>query len=78
MIEALKKDRIVILTTHSMEEADTLGDKIAIMALGRLRAVGTSLHLKNRYGVGYHINLVVDPQNTEKVKEKVRSMLKGE
>ncbi|KAK9687931.1 hypothetical protein K7432_014586 [Basidiobolus ranarum] len=36
-IEQFKKDRVIILTTHSMEEADVLGDRIAIMALGRLR-----------------------------------------
>eukprot|EP00026_Physarum_polycephalum_P001937 Phypoly_transcript_01940.p1 GENE.Phypoly_transcript_01940~~Phypoly_transcript_01940.p1 ORF type:complete len:991 (+),score=123.87 Phypoly_transcript_01940:334-2973(+) len=60
LIQKVKKDKIIVLTTHSMEEADALGDKIAIMALGRLRAVGDSLHLKARYGEGYHINLVCD------------------
>jgi len=41
-----------VLTTHSMEEADILCDRIAIMADGRLAAVGSSLDLKTRYGVG--------------------------
>ncbi len=41
-----------MLTTHSMEEADILCDRIAIMADGRLAAVGSSLDLKTRYGVG--------------------------
>jgi len=36
-IENFKKGRAIILTTHSMEEADILGDDIAIMALGKLR-----------------------------------------
>ena len=41
-----------MLTTHSMEEADILGDQIAIMARGRLRAIGSSLRLKQRFGSG--------------------------
>ena len=46
LIDELKKNRIVLLTSHSMEEADALGDRIAILNNGRLRAVGTSLFLK--------------------------------
>ena len=34
-----KKDRVTIMTTHSMEEADILGDTIAIMANGKLKYV---------------------------------------
>lgn len=41
------------------------------------RAVGTPLHLKQRFGVGYHLNLVVDPARTEIVNETVRKMLPG-
>ena len=36
-IEKFKRNRVIVLTTHSMEEADILGDQIAIMALGKLR-----------------------------------------
>ena len=39
--------------THFMDEADILGDRIAIMADGQLRCAGSSLFLKNKYGVGY-------------------------
>ncbi|ORZ29892.1 hypothetical protein BCR44DRAFT_54784 [Catenaria anguillulae PL171] len=56
-IEAFKKNRICILTTHSMEEADALGDRVAIMALGRLRALGTGVNLKNKFGLGYRIGM---------------------
>lgn len=41
--------RALVITTHSMEEADTLCSKIAIMATGRLRCLGTQQHLKNKY-----------------------------
>ncbi len=36
-----------------VQEADILGDRIAIMARGQLRALGTSLRLKQRFGSGY-------------------------
>lgn len=55
IIEEAKQDRAVVLTTHSMEEADILGDTIAIMARGQLRALGTSLRLKQRFGSGYQV-----------------------
>lgn len=45
MIQNLKKNKLVILTTHSMEEADALGDKVAIMAKGQLKYV-TTRHLR--------------------------------
>lgn len=53
-----KTGRTILLTTHFMDEADLLGDRIAIMADGQLRASGSSLFLKNRFGIGYHLTLV--------------------
>ena len=47
-----------------MEEADILGDRIAIMARGKLRCIGTSLRLKQRFGSGYNVAVsVVPPRN---------------
>ncbi|XP_020590496.1 ABC transporter A family member 1 isoform X2 [Phalaenopsis equestris] len=57
LIKKIKKGRIILLTTHSMDEADVLGDRIAIMANGSLRCCGSSLFLKNRYGVGYTLTI---------------------
>ena len=48
----------MVLTTHFMDEADILGDRIAIMAEGKLRCCGSSLFLKNKYGVGYNLTFV--------------------
>jgi len=55
IINKAKKGRAVILTTHSMEEADILGDRIAILAKGRLRCLGSSIRLKRKFGTGYKI-----------------------
>lgn len=43
-------DKTIIITTHFMEEADVLGDRIAIMDHGQLQCFGTSMYLKKRYG----------------------------
>ena len=61
MLKKNKAGRIVILTTHYMDEADILGDRIAIMAEGKVQCTGSSLFLKNRYGVGY--NLVISKKD---------------
>uniref|UniRef100_A0A7N0VH21 ABC transporter domain-containing protein n=1 Tax=Kalanchoe fedtschenkoi TaxID=63787 RepID=A0A7N0VH21_KALFE len=53
IIEKAKKGRAIILTTHSMEEADILSDRIGIMAKGRLRCLGTSIRLKSKFGTGF-------------------------
>ena len=50
------------MTTHSMEEADILGDKIAIMKDGYMAAVGTNLRLKNKFGTGYSVTILSDPE----------------
>ncbi|KAM5570463.1 hypothetical protein ABKV19_011226 [Rosa sericea] len=57
IIEDAKKGRAIVLTTHSMEEADILGDRIGIMAKGRLRCIGTSIRLKSRFGTGFIANV---------------------
>lgn len=41
-----------------MDEADLLGDRIAIVSNGKLRCVGSSLFLKSHFGDGYHLTLV--------------------
>ncbi|AQK59813.1 ABC transporter A family member 7 [Zea mays] len=49
-VKLAKKDKAIILTTHSMEEAEALCDRIGITAHGRLRCTGTSKELKAKYG----------------------------
>jgi len=57
MLKQYKKDRIIILTTHYMDEADILGDRICILAEGQVQCCGSGLFLKNKYGVGYTLTL---------------------
>ena len=60
-----------------MEEADVLGEKIAIMADGQLKCVGDPLHLKTRFGSGYRINIVTDVDKTEQVNQLITKMVPG-
>ncbi|KAG7378543.1 hypothetical protein PHYPSEUDO_009936 [Phytophthora pseudosyringae] len=53
-----RQNRVMVLTTHFMDEADILGDRIAIMAEGELRCCGSALYLKNQFGVGYNLTIV--------------------
>ncbi|KAG0730575.1 ATP-binding cassette sub-family A member 3 [Chionoecetes opilio] len=46
-----------------MEEADVLGDRVAIMASGRVVCAGSTLFLKNKFGDGYTLNLVASEQS---------------
>ena len=50
-IEGLRGSVTVILTTHYLEEAEALSDRVAIMQSGRLRALGTAAEIKNAAGV---------------------------
>uniref|UniRef100_A0A4W3HEH5 ATP-binding cassette, sub-family A (ABC1), member 4a n=1 Tax=Callorhinchus milii TaxID=7868 RepID=A0A4W3HEH5_CALMI len=59
--------RTIILSTHHMDEADLLGDRIAIISQGKLQCCGSSLFLKNCFGSGFHLTLV---RRMKKVKHK--------
>jgi ABC-type multidrug transport system ATPase subunit len=55
LVRKYKKDRTIILTTHFMEEADALSDRIAIMNHGEVKCCGSPMFLKNLYGSGYRL-----------------------
>ncbi|TYZ67280.1 hypothetical protein PybrP1_002795 [[Pythium] brassicae (nom. inval.)] len=58
LLQKNRAGRVIVLTTHFMDEADILGDRIAILADGRLCCAGSSLFLKSRYGAGYNLTLI--------------------
>lgn len=49
-VRALRGRVTVVLTTHYLEEAEALSDRVGVMAAGRLRAVGTPEELKRQAG----------------------------
>ncbi|KAI6232585.1 ABC transporter ced-7 [Aphelenchoides fujianensis] len=50
----------ILLTTHSMEECEALCTRIGFLRDGRLRGIGTSQHLKTRYGNSYNLTLILN------------------
>ena len=57
LLRNFKCGRAIVITTHYMDEADILCDRIAIMSEGRLQCCGSSLFLKSKFGVGYNLTL---------------------
>jgi ATP-binding cassette subfamily A (ABC1) protein 3 len=60
MLKQLKNSSI-LLTTHRMDEAESLCDKIAIMINGKFVCYGSPGHLKQKYGQGYEIIVKPSP-----------------
>ncbi|CAF2158124.1 unnamed protein product [Rotaria magnacalcarata] len=58
LILKYKPGRTIVLSTHHLDEADLLCDRLAIISSGELQCVGTTMHLKHKYGEGY--NLIVE------------------
>jgi ATP-binding cassette subfamily A (ABC1) protein 3 len=50
MLKNYKSQRIVILTTHFMDEADFLGDRIGIMGEGKLICCGSRGYISREIG----------------------------
>jgi ABC-2 type transport system ATP-binding protein len=67
MIKALKGEITVILTTHYMEEAEILSDRIGIMKNGSLIAVGTADELMKKTNTDRFENAFVSIVKEEKV-----------
>ncbi|EDV20637.1 uncharacterized protein TRIADDRAFT_60879 [Trichoplax adhaerens] len=58
LLQSRREGRVTLLTTHFMDEADILADRKAVVSKGKLRCAGSSLFLKNRFGIGYHLGMV--------------------
>lgn len=75
LIQKLKKDKSIILTTHAMEEADVLSDRIMVINQGLKKCLGTSLNLKNTFGEGYKLSLIVGNKNSKKIQDYIKTLI---
>ena len=57
VLRAAKQDKILILTTHYMDEAENLADRVAIISKGKLECCGSTLFLKDKYTKGFFIEI---------------------
>uniref|UniRef100_A0A8D3AAC7 ATP binding cassette subfamily A member 12 n=1 Tax=Scophthalmus maximus TaxID=52904 RepID=A0A8D3AAC7_SCOMX len=60
-----KKQRTIIMSTHHLDEAEVLSDRIAFLERGGLKCCGTPFHLKDKLGQGYKLTLTKKLQNLE-------------
>lgn len=79
LIKNYKQDKTILLTTHYMDEADALSDRIAIMSHGELRCCGSPLFLKSKFGTGYSLTFNKDPAvfNLEATGSLIKQCLNG-
>jgi len=77
-ISTLKKKSAVIITTHSMEEAEALATKMGIMVDGEFKCFGTSQHIKNKYGTGYEMEIKVRLLGEEETSKMIKELKVGE
>ncbi|CAD5206396.1 unnamed protein product [Bursaphelenchus okinawaensis] len=62
LLEKHKPRRTILLSTHHMDEAQILSDRIVIVSEGKLRAAGSMNFLKGRFSVGY--TLIMELKST--------------
>jgi len=58
-ISKQRKSSSVVLTTHSMDEAEALCTKMGIMVKGEFKCIGSASRIKDRYGTGFEIEFKV-------------------
>ncbi|NXT66244.1 ABCAA protein, partial [Chaetops frenatus] len=77
--DALKtKESGAILTTHYMEEAEAVCDRVAVLVAGQLRCIGSIQYLKNKFGKGYLLEIKVkDPESTDVLHAEILKIFPG-
>ena len=73
-----QKNRAILITTHMMEEADALCNRIGIITSGVLRTVGSQTSLKKVYGGGYRLTVSTVKDERKLVDRQSLHMLDGE
>ncbi|XP_011071621.1 ABC transporter A family member 7-like isoform X1 [Sesamum indicum] len=74
VVKRAKQNRAIILTTHSMEEAEHLCDRLGIFVDGSLQCVGNPKELKARYGGSYVFTMTTSPNHEDEVENLVRQL----
>ena len=60
ILESLKnEERTIILTTHYLDEAEVLSDRIGVISRGKLLTLGTPTFIKKNFGDGYHLDISI-------------------
>uniref|UniRef100_A0A8C4VVH8 ATP binding cassette subfamily A member 10 n=1 Tax=Gopherus evgoodei TaxID=1825980 RepID=A0A8C4VVH8_9SAUR len=60
LLKEHKANRVTLFSTQLTDEADIIADRKAFISHGRLKCVGSSLFLKRKWGIGYHLSLHIN------------------
>ncbi|XP_047316812.1 ABC transporter A family member 7-like [Impatiens glandulifera] len=74
VVKRAKQNRAIILTTHSMEEAEHLCDRLGIFVDGSLQCIGNPKELKARYGGSYVFTMTTSSSHEEEVEVLVKNL----
>ncbi|XP_068464668.1 ABC transporter A family member 7-like isoform X1 [Phaseolus vulgaris] len=74
VVKHAKQNRAIILTTHSMEEAEALCDRLGIFVNGSLQCVGNAKELKARYGRTYVFTVTTSSEHEKDVENMVQKL----
>ncbi|KAM3405473.1 hypothetical protein ACQJBY_008138 [Aegilops geniculata] len=74
VVKEAKKNRAIILTTHSMEEAEVLCDRLGIFVDGGFQCIGNPKELKARYGGTYVFTMTTSSEHEQEVEQLVRRL----
>lgn len=77
VVKHAKQDCAIILTTHSMEEAEVLCDRLGIFVDGSLQCIGNPKELKARYGGSYVFTMTTPSTYEEEVENMVQRLSPG-
>lgn len=76
------EERTIILTTHYLDEAEVLSDRIGVISRGKLLTLGTPTFIKKNFGDGYHLDISSKnnqkesfQSNKDEITEKVLSLI---
>lgn len=77
-LSSVSAGRSLVITTHSMEEADALADRAGIMAK-RMLALGTADELRKKHGDAYHVHVVHKnaPFSTEEEMNNIKAFVRN-
>ena len=80
ILERYRKTRTMLISTHYMDEAEALADRIVIIAKGALKCAGSTSFLKQNFGDGYHLTISMasahhEPAVTEFITKNTKFIL---
>ena len=76
MIREYKHNKLILMSSHFIDEVEILGDRVAIMDHGKLITCGTTFFIKNKYNIGYSLNVSLLYNCAKEMKDQLLGVIK--